>query len=877
MILRSLLILSIFFTSLFSLATSSDDKYKVYESDKYSIIYTPFNEKEALYIKNNLDAFLKRQDESFGFSFDEPFIISLISPNIQIANAFSTQIPFNETIFYGGGVSYIDYFSSSSWLDTLLYHEIAHNYQINSKNNEVSKTLHKTLGNNFMPLFVPIPLFTMPNLLIPTALLEGDAVLNESIHGNGGRLYNGRFKALTNLLILNNKMNKTIFLNDHIDFPYTEEKYIVGGYFMLYLAQKYGVDKVNKFFEEHSKHFINPLLLNNSFNKHFNDSFNNLFYYFIKDSKKNMQDFKVIDNKNFISESKREIFLSKQNEQILFLTNDNITKPILNIYDIKTNQKTTKTGNWLNGKVFKIDDKYFTTNSAFIKPSLYKNGLFDENSFIKKETTGKFIQDLNKNNTLYFDVNSSFDTPSLYLNDKFYAKANSSALFDKKGNIYYFKQEKNKRVLYKNKTALFSFEGYFSKVVEIKDENIYFIANSKNGSSLYKYDGTIYRVSEFENIIDAKILDDKTALLVSINHDNYRVYKKKLKAKKDEVFVTKLNIKEKVPFGDKKIDLNKTITSNKYNEFKQLDFSFLTPSFAYDSEDGSLYTLNAYFFDPLMFNALQIYAYKLADERFVGFNYINERTIPFEINLYDNSKDTPSSIDRGWGGYIKLYGPLYKAGNHVNEIEVKNYFDDENEEKNPFIIINSHNYTLDFGLSFYPYFKSNLDLYLKEDRDDIIYGLSLDLNHHLFDETYLHGAIKTIQSDTSSLINKRGIKVHDDLVASLDESDVYSAGIDNDFYVKDITKTSIGISKTFNLNKYFFNFPLSLRRESIYFKYNNYEYTQTNKDNFYEKIVGITFDTLFIHKLALPIDIKYIENSSSKNDNSVLLSIGLGF
>lgn len=875
MFFRFFITISFFILQLSALSISSNDEYKVIEKKNYSIIYTPANEKEALYIKSNIDSYLKAQDKSYGYSFDEPILISLISPDIQIANAYSMQTPFNQNLFYGGGVQYIDYFSSSSWLDTLLYHEISHNYQLNSKNNSVSKSLHTYLGNNYIPLFVPIPIFTQPNLLLPTALLEGNAVLNETIFSNGGRLYNGRFNALTNILIKHDRVDKTIFINDHLDFPYGEEKYIVGGYYMLYLAQKYGVDKVNLFYQEHSKHFINPLLLNDTFKRHFQISFDQSFKEFVESKKLGLKEFDPIESQNYLATSKQEIYLNKQDDTIFFLSNDKITQPRLNIYDIKKDKLKTKRGNWLNGKVFKIDKSYYTSSQNYIKPTLYKNGLFDKDRFIKDNTQAKAVQDIYKDKTLYFDVNSSFDTPSLFLNGSFYDKANSSAIFDKEGNIYYFKQEKGERTLYKNKKALFSIEVYFSKIVDIDGDTIYFIANTKNGSTLYRYrNEKISKALIYDNIIDAKLINKKNILAVSINHDGYRVYKLGLENIYENISYTYLDIEQKKPFGDKTQNQTQNIqNAQNYNELKELRFSLLYPSLSYSSDDGVMYSFDGYFFDPLMFNMLSLYAYKYEDERYAGFDYINERYIPFELNIYDSKKDIETPIDRGYGGYLSIYGPIYKAGSHEIQIELKKYFDDENRFKAPVISTLSHDYTLDFGASFSPYFSSELELYLKNDRDDLTYGAGLKLSRHIYKESYINASIKSVKSNTNTLNTQRGIKIYEDEVDDMDSSDIYSAGIDNDLFVKDITKTSLGFSKTINLSKYFFTFPLSLRRESIYLNYRDYSYTQNIKGSFYEKEIGISFDTLLVHTIAMPIDIKYIENSLSKDDYTVLFSI----
>ena len=127
-------------------------------------------------------------------SSDLTLYVGLISDYNQIANGFSTQWPNNRQINYVGGTQLVDYFTTTSWLDTLLYHETAHNYQVNVKGSVVSRSLHSVFGNG--TFIVPIPL-AVPNAMENSFMLEGNAVLNESWHGNGGRLYSGRLKAQT--------------------------------------------------------------------------------------------------------------------------------------------------------------------------------------------------------------------------------------------------------------------------------------------------------------------------------------------------------------------------------------------------------------------------------------------------------------------------------------------------------------------------------------------------------------------------------------------------------------------------------------------------------------------------------------------------------
>ena len=92
------------------------------------LIYTekdlPFA-KEAAAVEAGLQP---RYEATYGYRMDETLYVGLISDYNQIANGFSTPYPNNRQINYGGGVLNVDYFCSSSWLKTLLYHETAHNY-----------------------------------------------------------------------------------------------------------------------------------------------------------------------------------------------------------------------------------------------------------------------------------------------------------------------------------------------------------------------------------------------------------------------------------------------------------------------------------------------------------------------------------------------------------------------------------------------------------------------------------------------------------------------------------------------------------------------------------------------------------------------------
>ncbi len=271
-----------------------------------------------------------------------------------------------------------------------------------------------------MPIFAVAPFFTLPNLFLPTALLEGDAVLNETLYNNGGRLYNGSLNAMKNSLVFDNKVTPQSFINDHLDFPYTTEKYVVGGFYMQYLANTYGIDKVNNFFYQNSIHSINPFLLDNTYKNHFGIGFENSIKNFINHTKKEYKSFNPIENKNNISSSKSEIYLSKIDDKIYYITTDLVANKLLNIYDKNTNHNTNKNTSLNNGKVFIKDDICYTSSSAFISSKLYKHGLFDKNNHIERTTIGKSINDISKDKIAYIDIKNSFLNSKLYINNEYY-------------------------------------------------------------------------------------------------------------------------------------------------------------------------------------------------------------------------------------------------------------------------------------------------------------------------------------------------------------------------------------------------------------------------------------------------------------------------
>lgn len=858
-----------------SLIASSDNDYLVLKEQKYEIIYTKIYEKEAYYVKSNIDALLKANDKSFGYSFDEPLRIVLVSDEMQVANAFSTQVPYNLTTFYNGGSSMVDYFGTTSWLNTILNHELSHNYQLNAKKSPVSKTLHQYLGNNYLPIMVGfLPVFTLPNIYLPTAILEGNAVLNESIYNNGGRLYSGRFKALKNSLMQNNKINFKSIINDNLEFPYMESKYIIGGFYMEFLARKYGADKVNSFFYTHSDHFINPFLFNQSFLETFRQTFSSSINEFIAKDKKENSSFKTLQDGKIIGRSNRQIYINKDGNNIYFQTSDLKNRAKLYTLDLNKMEIKSERTKLKNGLIFQLDGELYSSSDGYISKELYKNGLFNDDANIHPDTIGKNIQDVNKDDILYFDVQKSYDKPALYKNKDFLDYVDSSAIFDKNNSVYYMKQNGLSRSILKNKEKVYEYDGYYGKVVDVIGEEIYFVANSEFGSTLYKYTPKgLVQITNADNIIDAKAINDKTFLVVTVDHDGYYVkaIQNPINSIMYSVFPTK-PIQNAQNFSFVTPAKTEPLNGKTYNEVANLEYSAIYPSYGYDSKKGSLYSLNGFFTDPLMFNSVSLNVRKDYDEEIVGATYVNNRYYDFQLSLYDINKQEKLEKDRGYYLGTSLSTEYYKNDLTALGVGISYYLDSDYKEKDPLTLSASYNYKEQYSLGHKPYFNVNINAFTQKDRDNNTLGVLSNVNHHLVGDTYIGANFKRLDSDVVDSSQYKGIRlITKTLNTKKDIANTLIEGLKNDVFVKTLSSAGIDISSTFYVNRYFEYFPIGLQKETFFGSYNYYDIATSKGQSIKEFSVGVELDLLLFYKFKIPLVIKRIENKFDDEVNKKTL------
>jgi hypothetical protein len=882
----------------FSSVVPHDETYYTKQVRNTELIYTESNlpyAREAAEIELTLQP---AYEKMYGYQMDEILHVGLTSKYNQIANGFSTPYPNNRQINYVGGAMMVDYFSSPSWLKTLLYHETAHNYQINAKDSPVSSSLHSVIGNG--ALFVPW--FTVPNIVESSFLLEGNAVLNESWHGNGGRLYSGRFKAATLQQARAGYLTPERVYNNNYYFLYGSHHYTLGGYYQYYLAEKYGLEEVNSYWKQHSQDWYWPFYTNNATSRalgvNFDTSFND-WRLQMEDEAASLID---VDGEAIVS-SQLYTPINGDSDEIYFIVNESGREfPELVVYDKISGGLTRSHESYRAGKVIKLaDGRYVTQASMNTSPWRIYQGLFDEDAIIIEGTGSKMIEGhLSDGTEVYFDVPSSYDQPQLYLGDNFYARVNSSVFIDKDDSLYYFVQGEGKnRTLYKNKKALFTIKGYYSYVSGVDSEGaVYFIANTQHGSGLFRFhQGRMTRSHEADTIFDARLIDDDTALVAVMGTDAYS-YKRIALTEIDDAPHEVVLFLENEPYyraDDPTLhatDIPAIDLEEPYVSLAEMHYSGSNIAFGEDSNAGFVYNININFADPLTQNALSAFVLRNIDEYTLsGVSYGNNQFfIQFNLTTYgilDRPQNSTTDEDRRELGLIaNAYLPFLNMGHYSGTLLGSYYQDYESNSRKPFSTALELGRSEHYGVSRYRNFLLSATPYASSDRDDTTLGGEAAFEYGLPAEFFLGFDGQYSSSNADSAVDSRGVKLAKnpfDKFRDSDPSTVIMASVKGTSYFKSITRGSTHIKKVLNLSSYFFTFPISLLRETLYADYNYYDLEPftagVDNEQVNEIVTGINLETLWLNKLQLPIAIEYIYNDNEMlaDKNTFRVSIGFVF
>lgn len=849
---------------------SSDFSYNIINEDKYNFIYSEDYNLFKAQIINNIDLIIQEYENSFSWKLDETTSVVLASKKNQIANAFATNFPDLTTVWYPGGLTLLDQFASSSWIKTILIHEIAHLYQLNPKQ-ELSKFSHQLFGNNVAP-FIPVLWFTLPNYGLPTWIMEGNAVFNESRFGIGGRLFSGEMRALFYALLKDNKIDKNRIINDHLMFPFTTEKYIIGGYFSEFLARMYGTAKVNQFFVENAYRYINPLLLNKSFRHHFSKDYDTLFDEFIKSHQKQADQLKFSQGE-VLYQSVIYSPLNSNNSDIFFLNfSDGASRPKRVIFNKSTFKLSEELTYHKNGKLYLIGDKFYSNTTGQVEKDITTYSLWDNNQNELIEYREQLISDQRNSTSLLVSLND-IDNIKLHYKNKEYS-SNGMGLIGPDERIYYFRQNDRKRTLCINDQKIFSFNSYYSKLVDInKYGDAYFIANTEYGSGLFVYKNKhIYRLTNSDAIKDARIINATKALVVETHSDGYHYKVISLHPRPSKLVSYNYSFEKQIGHSlPNKQSTTKINSATKYNTISELQFNFFNvPSYQYSSKYGHELHLLANFSDPLDYNNLLLTSSydESRGTKDITIAYLYTR-YNLGLGLITGIEDKKPAILRQRqrkGSFITTEAVIFypfiqkeqlKLDSQLSLIYSQEYENNEIGYYTNFKFAHFEKYLLNYD----PYFLYSTKLEFLKENIGNDYAIHLIASRNIGSEFYINLESNNFYSKNSYL------EIYEDLY----EKPLFIASERYAYYVNEfsyLARHAAELKKSFQIELYSSWFPIGLRRiaPSIIFNY----YTFDQRRNFSDLGSSYDFELLFAHNYPFRVSIRHFYNSFENKNNLTL-------
>lgn len=170
----------------------------------------------------------------------------VVLDEFDIANGFSTPLPFNETAIFLSPPDDGELLDNSVWLEMLLTHELTHTFHLD-KVRGAPGVLRHIFGRN--PLL-------FPNLWEPDWAIEGIATYNESQPELGqGRLRGPMFEAWMRIEHEKGFLSLAEINSDGRALP-TSKQYLYGAYFYDFLARKYGPGAIYQYINNYSGNIV---------------------------------------------------------------------------------------------------------------------------------------------------------------------------------------------------------------------------------------------------------------------------------------------------------------------------------------------------------------------------------------------------------------------------------------------------------------------------------------------------------------------------------------------------------------------------------------------------------------------------------------------
>lgn len=905
---------------------ASDEVYRIHESSKnFRIIYAKEYENLIPEFAARTQDFLNRYEKEYNWSLDQRFDLVLASTENQIANGFVTSFPTLYSTYYNGAAEFMDEFASVSWLYDLTTHELAHVYQLNTKG-EFGKILYSVLKNSTPGALPPFTYVIYPHLFTPTFLLEGNATFNEGRFGNGGRLHSGMYRALFLKLLAAGKVTSRRLMNEHLEWPYGAEKYVVGGYLQSHLAEEYSVQNTNNFFLAHARKEFFPFTINSSFEASFGVGYEAA----IKAMKSKYSDLAKTQSSSKgtqVAKSQEHTSFTRNEGQITFMTTNLKSKIQVCQWSSVENKLCCESTRIPMGRAFKYENEWAAAAYQRVSPTSLKAGLYKNNSKPIKAFEGKYVFALDKDVALYADNAQSFKNVTIYKNKNFIGETQSTPFLSAAGDVYYFKQDKDGRHLYKNAELLTTVQGYYGKVVDVgPEQEVYFIASVERGSALFVFKNKLtYRAHPSDTIIDAMLTGKGQQILIAeIDSEGYKYkidqlqvadfknqdgslivegaqptfYTYKFDTPEDQA-----NLQEPVT-----VENLQNIESDKnYQPFSEIQFAGIDTSLAVLDPDGFVGFFNFRFNDPLQ---RYLTSFSLRDAGWgspgarISFTNAKHRLSYSFIADYarvphitsSGSSDAEAELIGHSSEVTGLFGmtyPIFANRVWLSNLDLNFIYENENpddKEVEAFVdnkdtnkAILSYDLAYSFspgGLSYLPQQRFKLDLDAKVQGEKSAWKPKAHVYSGQFSFTQDIGWDIFVLSSYKAALSEgdlRGIELNNDsALFSLDPTEFNALGALSTSTYYQLRRVNAEIKRPIYFGLYHKSIPLGLWRAAPVAGYFEYYGSQVENKSvntlFHQEYYGLEAELLLLHKF--PVQVSYL-SIKTNNETSNEFSLGL--
>lgn len=245
MLRKLLLLASLFSFPAHALGPDPRQDWQSADSAHFRINYLPAQRAQAEHAAQIAERAYARLSRQLHWEMDGKTEVVLLDA-FDIANGYSTPLPFNKTALYLIPPDQSELLDNSDWMELLITHELTHSVHLD-KVRGLPLTLRHIIGRD--PLL-------FPNLFQPGWAIEGIATYNESVPEEGrGRLFSPGYEALLRVQQQRGFLSLSEINADGRALP-ASKQYLYGAYFYDFLARKYGGDAAYRYIDAYSDNLL---------------------------------------------------------------------------------------------------------------------------------------------------------------------------------------------------------------------------------------------------------------------------------------------------------------------------------------------------------------------------------------------------------------------------------------------------------------------------------------------------------------------------------------------------------------------------------------------------------------------------------------------